>query len=67
MLSSISKNESVREKVNKSREENGFMLKFLSEQTGISTTTLSSWRTGKMQFMDEKLDKIEEFLKRYDK
>ena len=67
MLSSISRNESVRNKVAQSRKENGFMLKFMSEQTHISTTTVSSWRTGKMQFMDEKLDRIEEFLKRYDK
>lgn len=66
MRSSIGRNESVRNKVIQSRKENGFMIKFMSAQSGISNTTIASWRTGRMNFMDEKLDKIEEFLKRYD-
>ena len=67
MRSSISRNEGVRKRLDKLREENGFMLGFMAKQTKIPQPTISSWRSGKMQFMDEKLDRIEEFLKRYDK
>lgn len=64
--SSSSRNDNVRSKVNQSRKENGFMLKHMASKVSISTTSISTWRTGNMNFIDEKLDAIETFLKRYE-
>lgn len=66
MRSSISRNESVRNKVEQSRKENGFMLKFMAKKVSIPLSTISSWRTGKINFIDDKLDSIDTFLKSYE-
>jgi len=66
MRSSKSRNDSIRERLDKVIKTNGIKLKFMAIKVGISNTTISSWRTGNINFMDEKLNSIEKFIKVYE-
>lgn len=66
MRSSMSKNESIRERLDCVVKSNGIKLKFMAIKVGISNTTISSWRTGSINFMDEKLNTIEKFIRVYE-
>jgi transcriptional regulator with XRE-family HTH domain len=66
MRSSMSRNESIRERLDSVVKSNGIKLKFMAIKVGISNTTISSWRTGSINFMDEKLNTIEKFIRVYE-
>lgn len=58
-------NEVAREKLEKVVVDYGMKMIFISKESGVEYTTLSKWRNGVFDFKEDKLIKIEGFVKRY--
>lgn len=55
-------NKQIRESFNKYLEDNGVMLKWVSKQTNIPSSSLSRWRNNNLDLGKEKIGILKEFL-----
>lgn len=58
-------NDVARKKLEKVVEDYGMKMLFISKQSEIEYTTLSKWRNSVFDFKEDKLTKIENFIKKY--
>lgn len=58
-------NEKAREGIERVREENGVMLKFIAKKADIEYTTFSKWRNRVFDFKEDKLIQIEKVISTY--
>lgn len=58
----MNNNDRIRKLFEQLLKEKGLKMKFISEKLGLENTTLSKWRNGHLNYGQEKLNQIEEFI-----
>lgn len=58
----MTENQRIRNEFNNMLIEKGLKMKFVSKQLGFENTTVSKWRNEKLDYGQQKLNQIEEFI-----
>lgn len=66
MYKQLERNLLMRKQVQDVIDQHGIKAKYISKKTGLEYTTLSKWRNDKLNYSGYNLDKLEDFIAKYE-